>query len=80
MKEKDQLGFVHRFLASDHNIPDRSMTLLLLHGTGGDENDRNSDSKDDRSCRSINSKSSRQGAREWSSQGFFVDYPKEYLI
>ena len=40
MKEKDQLGFVHRFLASDHNIPDRSMALLLLHGTGGDdEND-----------------------------------------
>lgn len=39
MKEKDQLGFDHRFLASDHNIPDRSMTLLLLHGTGGDEND-----------------------------------------
>ena len=39
MKDKDQLGFVHRFLASDHNIPDRSMTLLLLHGTGGDEND-----------------------------------------
>ena len=40
MKEKDQLGFVHRFLASNHNIPDKSMALLLLHGTGGDdEND-----------------------------------------
>jgi phospholipase/carboxylesterase len=39
MKEKDQLGFIHQFLASEHNNPDRSMTLLLLHGTGGDEND-----------------------------------------
>jgi phospholipase/carboxylesterase len=42
MKEKDQLGFSHRFLASDHNNPDnpeKSMTLLILHGTGGDEND-----------------------------------------
>jgi phospholipase/carboxylesterase len=39
MKEKDQLGFNHRFLASEHNSSDRSMTLLLLHGTGGDEND-----------------------------------------
>lgn len=39
MKEKDQLGFIHRFLASEHNNPDRSMTLLVLHGTGGDENE-----------------------------------------
>lgn len=39
MKEKDQLGFIHRFLASEHFNPDRSSTLLLLHGTGGDEND-----------------------------------------
>ncbi|MGA7368146.1 MAG: alpha/beta hydrolase [Nitrososphaeraceae archaeon] len=39
MKEKDQLGFIHRFLASEHNKRDRSLTLLLLHGTGGDEND-----------------------------------------
>lgn len=39
MKEKDQLGFIHQFLAPDHNNPNRSMTLLMLHGTGGDEND-----------------------------------------
>jgi phospholipase/carboxylesterase len=42
MKEKDQLGFSHRFLASDHNNPEnlkKSMTLLILHGTGGNEND-----------------------------------------
>lgn len=42
MKEKDQLGFIHRFFAPDHNNsdnPDGSMTLLILHGTGGDEND-----------------------------------------
>jgi phospholipase/carboxylesterase len=33
----DNLGFVHRFLpASD---PDSRETLLVLHGTGGDEND-----------------------------------------
>jgi phospholipase/carboxylesterase len=38
LKEKDELGFIHRFLAPDHNNPDRSMTLLILHGTGGDEN------------------------------------------
>lgn len=42
MKEKDQLGFSHRFLALDHNNPgnpEKLMTLLILHGTGGDEND-----------------------------------------
>lgn len=43
MKEEEQLGFTHRFLEPDHkNNPDnqdRSVTLLLLHGTGGDEND-----------------------------------------
>jgi phospholipase/carboxylesterase len=33
----DDLGFIHRFLpASD---PDSRETLLVLHGTGGDEND-----------------------------------------
>ncbi len=32
----DDLGFIHRFIpAADKNKP----TLLLLHGTGGDEND-----------------------------------------
>ena len=39
MKEKDQLGFIHRFIPSVHHTQGRSMTLLLLHGTGGDEND-----------------------------------------
>jgi phospholipase/carboxylesterase len=39
MKEKDQLGFIHRFIPSEHHKPGRSTTLLLLHGTGGDEND-----------------------------------------
>ena len=32
-----ELGFVHRFIPSDTWPP--PMTLLLLHGTGGDEND-----------------------------------------
>jgi predicted esterase len=40
MKEKkDQLGFIHRFLKPEHFNPAKSKTLLLLHGTGGDEND-----------------------------------------
>src|ERR671919_2176324 len=40
MKEKkDQLGFIHQFLKPEHFNPDKSMTLLLLHGTGGGEND-----------------------------------------
>ena len=33
---KDNLGFVHRFVPSNNGS---SLTLLLLHGTGGDEND-----------------------------------------
>lgn len=33
----DNLGFVHRFLPASY--PDSRETLLLLHGTGGDEND-----------------------------------------
>lgn len=40
MKEKkDQLGFIHQFLKPEHFNPDKSRTLLLLHGTGGGEND-----------------------------------------
>jgi phospholipase/carboxylesterase/glyoxalase family protein len=35
-KVQPELGFSHRFIhTKDHNTP----TLLLLHGTGGDEND-----------------------------------------
>jgi phospholipase/carboxylesterase len=33
----DNLGFVHRFLPASN--PDSRETLLVLHGTGGDEND-----------------------------------------
>ena len=32
----DDLGFIHRFLPSEGQSPD---TLIVLHGTGGDEND-----------------------------------------
>ena len=70
MKEKDQLGFIHRFLASDHNIPDRSMTLLLLHGTGGDENDLIPIARMIDPAGAFNSKSSWQGAREWYAKVF----------
>ncbi len=33
----EKLGFVHRFVPSD--VKPEPLTLLLLHGTGGDEND-----------------------------------------
>ena len=32
-------GFVHRFIPAGERKPDPGYTLLLLHGTGGDEND-----------------------------------------
>jgi phospholipase/carboxylesterase len=32
-----QTGFIHRFIPADN--PNEKRTLLLLHGTGGDEND-----------------------------------------
>jgi phospholipase/carboxylesterase/glyoxalase family protein len=32
------LGFIHRFVAADPTVPD-AVTLLLLHGTGGNEAD-----------------------------------------
>jgi predicted esterase len=32
-------GFVHRFLPAGATTPDPGYALLLLHGTGGDEND-----------------------------------------
>ena len=70
MKEKDQLGFVHRFIASDHNIPDRSMTLLLLHGTGGDEND----------LIPIARMIDPVGASILSPRGKVLENPKGYLI
>lgn len=40
MNDENQLGFIHKFIASE-NMKDSSstVTLLLLHGTGGDEND-----------------------------------------
>lgn len=39
MNEKNQLGFIHQFIPSDNKKDNSSVTLLLLHGTGGDEND-----------------------------------------
>jgi predicted esterase len=38
MKPLDDLGFVHVFVPADKAIPE-AVTLLLLHGTGGDERD-----------------------------------------
>ena len=40
LTDKSQLGFIHTFIPSDSNrTDDNSLNLLLLHGTGGDEND-----------------------------------------
>lgn len=39
MNEKNQLGFVHKFIPSESSKDQNSLTLLLLHGTGGDETD-----------------------------------------
>jgi phospholipase/carboxylesterase len=39
LTEKNQLEFVHKFIPSDSNKDNNSLTLLLLHGTGGNEND-----------------------------------------
>ena len=33
------MGFVHRFIPAGGAARDQDVTLLLLHGTGGDEND-----------------------------------------
>lgn len=38
MPPTDDLGFVHKFVPARPNVP-HPVTLLLLHGTGGDEND-----------------------------------------
>jgi phospholipase/carboxylesterase len=40
LSNKSQLGFIHTFIPSDSGrTDDDSLNLLLLHGTGGDEND-----------------------------------------
>ena len=40
MNKKNQLGFIHKFIPSEESSKDHdSLTLLLLHGTGGEEND-----------------------------------------
>jgi predicted esterase len=39
LNEKNQLGFVHKFIPSEGSKDQNSLTLLLLHGTGGDETD-----------------------------------------
>ena len=40
MNKKNQLGFIHKFIPSEESDKDHdSLTLLLLHGTGGEEND-----------------------------------------
>ena len=40
MNNKNQLGFIHTFIPSDSvRTDDDTLNLLLLHGTGGDEND-----------------------------------------
>jgi predicted esterase len=38
MPQTDDLGFVHKFVPARPGVP-HPVTLLLLHGTGGDEND-----------------------------------------
>jgi len=35
----NDLGFVHRYIAPTSGTTDAGVTLLLLHGTGGDENE-----------------------------------------
>jgi phospholipase/carboxylesterase len=40
LNKKNQLGFIHKFIPSEESSEDLdSLTLLLLHGTGGEEND-----------------------------------------
>lgn len=36
---EDRLGFVHRFVPAGEGSPGSSVTMLLLHGTGGNEED-----------------------------------------
>ena len=39
MNERNQLGFIHKFILSEGSKDQNSLTLLLLHGTGGGETD-----------------------------------------
>ena len=39
MNNKNQLGFIHKFIPPESPKNNNSLTLLLLHGTGGEEND-----------------------------------------
>ncbi|MGA7369617.1 MAG: hypothetical protein WBX01_10855 [Nitrososphaeraceae archaeon] len=39
MNSKNQLGFIHKFIPPEPAKDNNSITLLLLHGTGGEEND-----------------------------------------
>lgn len=39
MNNKNQLGFIHKFIPPESPKNSNSLTLLLLHGTGGEEND-----------------------------------------
>ena len=38
MKDTD-LDFIHRFVSPNSNAKESELTLLLLHGTGGNEDD-----------------------------------------
>jgi phospholipase/carboxylesterase len=40
LSQENKLGFIHKFIPSEESSKDHdSLTILLLHGTGGDEND-----------------------------------------
>ena len=39
LNNKNQLGFIHKFIPPESRKNNNSLTLLLLHGTGGEEND-----------------------------------------
>ena len=39
MNANNRLGFIHKFIPSESLEDNNSLTLLLLHGTGGNEND-----------------------------------------
>lgn len=39
MPPTSDLGFIHKFVPARSGSSSHAVTLLLLHGTGGDEND-----------------------------------------